>query len=129
MKLDDGGLVKVVAAPERLFRVTANASARLLRLAWQLGGRHVAVEVGEDALFIPHDAALAELVRSQGGMAVAVERPFAPEPAHHDHHGHDHDAQSCGCASHGEDAPGHQHGRQPDHAHHHHGECGCGHKG
>lgn len=118
LRLEDGRLVAVRAAPEALLEVRAGSPARLLRLAWQLGGSHVPVEVGADVLYVP--AGAAELVRGSGCAAEPVTRAFRPEKAAHDHStcGHDH--------SH-DHAHGHGH-HHHDHAHDHdHGTHGHGH--
>lgn len=118
LKLEDGRLIGVRAAEEALLEVRAGNPARLLRLAWQLGGEHVPAEVGADALYVP--ARAAELVRGAGCTATPVNRAFKPEKAAHDHstcghdhHHHDHDHGHEGHAHHH-----HPHGH--DHAHDHH---------
>lgn len=143
LKLEDGTLVQIKAAPESLLEIRAENPLRLVRLAWHLGGHHVPAEMAADALYIPNDAALGELVRGQGCSMTVVERPFQPEAeVHHHSHGDD-----CGC---GHDHHDHHHGHDHGHGHHHdhhghdhahghkhehghehqhaHGEgCGCGH--
>ncbi|WP_449256696.1 urease accessory protein UreE [Bosea sp. (in: a-proteobacteria)] len=137
LKLEDGRLVQVRALPESLLEVRAENPLRLTRLAWHLGGHHVPAEMTAEALYVPNDPALAELVRGQGCAMTPVERPFQPEPEVH-HHAH---GDACGCGHdhehhHGHDHHGHDHAHSHhDHAqeHHHahahaHGEaCGCGH--
>jgi urease accessory protein len=122
VKLEDGRLVQIKAAPERLIAITTDNPLRLMKVAWHLGNRHVATEITTEALYIAHDHVLLEMVRGLGATAEALERPFRPERgayAGHEHGpdcGHDH---------------GHAHGHSHDHAHHHehaHGDaCGCGH--
>ena len=75
LKLEDGTLVQIKAAPESLLEIRAENPLRLVRLAWHLGGNHVPAEMTADALYIPNDPALAELVRGQGCSMAAVERP------------------------------------------------------
>lgn len=139
LKLEDGTLVQIKAAPESLLEIRAENPLRLVRLAWHLGGHHVPAEMTSDALYVPNDAALGELVRGQGCSMTVVERPFQPEAevhhhAHgddcgcgHDHHHHDH-SHGHDHAPHGHD---HAHGHKQEHDHkqqHAHGEgCGCGH--
>ncbi len=139
LKLEDGTLVQIKAAPESLLEIRAENPLRLVRLAWHLGGHHVPAEMTSDALYVPNDAALGELVRGQGCSKTVVERPFQPEAevhhhAHgddcgcgHDHHHHDH-SHGHDHAPHGHD---HAHGHKQEHDHkqqHAHGEgCGCGH--
>lgn len=137
LRLDDGRLVVVKAAAESLLEVRAENPARLMRLAWQLGGNHVEAEVGADTLHIPASPANAELVRGQGCVATPVTRAFSPEKAAHDHstcghdHGHDHHGHDH-AHDHGHDHGhdhhdhghahdhGHSHGHDHDHAHHGH---------
>lgn len=127
LRLEDGRLVAVSAAEEALLEVGAGSTARLLRLAWQLGGSHCPVEVAEDRLYVPATAAAAELVRGQGGSATPVMRAFRPEKEAHDHStcGHDHHQHDHGHAAHeqhGHEQHGHeQHGQDHgyDHGHDH----------
>lgn len=109
--LQDGRLVWVEAAPERLLAIRAADDHALKRLIWHIGNRHIPAEIGADAVYIAHDHVLAEMVRGLGGTAEPVERPFRPEggayageAAGHHHHGHHHDN-------------GHGHSHDHPHAH------------
>jgi urease accessory protein len=121
VKLEDGRLVLVRAAPQSLLEIRADNPLRLMRVAWHIGNRHTPAEITADAVYIENDHVLAEMVRGQGCSMAMVERPFQPERGaydhgHDDHHGHDHAAH---------DPHGHDH-----HAHEHHAHgaaCGCGH--
>ncbi|AWN44761.1 urease accessory protein UreE [Methylobacterium durans] len=93
--LEDGRLVWVEAAPERLLEIRAPDPLALKRLIWHIGNRHIPAEIAEDAVFIAEDHVLAEMVRGLGGTAEPVERPFRPEggayAGGHEHgHGHHH---------------------------------------
>ncbi|GJD59570.1 urease accessory protein UreE [Methylobacterium dankookense] len=130
LRLEDGRLVAVRAAAEALLEVRAENPARLMRLAWQLGGNHVEAEIGADALYVPDTPANAELIRGQGCAASPVSRAFRPERAAHDHsscghdhgHGHDHDHDHAHGHDHAHDhAHGHDdHGHRHEHGHEHH---------
>lgn len=98
LKLEDGRLVLVRAAPQRLMEITAATSLRLARIAWHVGNRHTPAEIREDAIFIEPDHVLAEMVRGLGGSVREVARPFAPEAgAYHGRHAHPHaHAEPCG---------------------------------
>lgn len=110
VKLEDGRLVQVKAAPQRLLEVRAENPLRLLKAAYQVGSRHAPAEATADALYIEDDPVLAELVRQQGCTAAPVMRPFQPERGASEHEcGHDH--------GHGHGHAGHGHHR--DHGHHH----------
>lgn len=122
LKLEDGRLIGIVAAPQRLLEVKAENPLRLLRVVWHVGNRHTPAEITADALYIEDDHVLAEMVRGLGCTASLVIRPFQPEQGayagHGHHHGHDHHDH-------------HDHGHAHDHHahdHHDHGAgCGCGH--
>ncbi|MDJ1158977.1 urease accessory protein UreE [Chelatococcus sp. SYSU_G07232] len=134
VKLEDGRLVAVRAAPERLIEIRAENPLRLLRVAWHIGNRHTPAEITADAIYIAEDHVLAEMVRGQGCSATPVTRPFRPERGAYDHgahdhaHGHDH-GHTHGGHAHAHQGHGH-HGHE-HHAHghhtHDHGACGCGH--
>jgi urease accessory protein len=128
LRLEDGRLVTVRAAAEALLEVRAENPARLMRLAWQLGGNHVAAEIAAEALYVPDTPANAELIRGQGCAAVPVSRPFRPEREAHDHstcghdHGHHHHDHAHDHAHDHGHAHGHahEHGDTHDHDHGHH---------
>jgi urease accessory protein len=128
VKLEDGRLVQVRAAPERLIEITTGNPLRLMKVAWHLGNRHVATELGADALYIAHDHVLLEMVRGLGASAREVDRPFRPERgayegghdhgSHaHDHHGPDHAGHAN--PAHGEAGHVHDHKCGHDHGHGH----------
>lgn len=124
LKLDDGRLVEVRAAPEALLEIRAENPLRLTRLAWHLGGSHAPAEVTAEAIYVPDTPALAELARSQGCTANPVRRPFQPERAvadcgHDHHHGHGHGPHGHGHHhGHGHGDEGHDHDHHDrDHAH------------
>src|SRR3954463_16559313 len=58
VKLEDGRLVQIKAAPERLIAITTDNPLRLMKVAWHLGNRHVATEITTEALYIAHDHVL-----------------------------------------------------------------------
>ena len=120
VRLDDGRLIAIRAAEEALLEVRAGNPARLMRLAWQLGGNHVPAEIGADVLYVP--ASAAELVRGGGGTATPVSRAFKPEKEAHDHSqcGHDHHHHDHEHHDHGHGHHDHSHDHRHDHGHHHH---------
>ena len=111
IKLEDGRIVEVVAAPEPLVEIRAADAAALTRIAWHLGNRHLPTELMRTSLRIRRDAVIEEMARGLGGAVVAIEAPFNPEggayvrapaPDHdHDHdRDHDHDHAHHGDAHH-----------------------------
>jgi urease accessory protein len=91
LKLEDGRLVRVVAAAEELVEVTSDNPARLLRAAWHLGNRHTPAEIGKDAIYFAKDHVLVEMLRGLGLTTRPVTRPFKPERGAYDgaQHGHE----------------------------------------
>jgi urease accessory protein len=144
IRLEDGRLVQIKAAPQSLLEIRADNPLRLMRVAWHIGNRHTPAEITADAIYIENDHVLAEMIRGQGCAMAMVERPFQPERGAYDH-GHDHGAHAhddaCGCGHDHHAHAGHahaanEHGHKHAHADHDHGhadkhahgdDCGCGH--
>ena len=121
---EDGSLVRVIAAPQPLLRITACAAHGspfdLVRAAYHLGNRHVQIELQPDHLKIEPDHVLADMLRAMHLIVNAVEEGFEPEGGayaagghgHSHGHGHGHDH------GHGHEHE-HGHGHGHDHAHEH----------
>lgn len=112
LRLEDGRIVRVEAAPERLLEITCRDERALARIAWHLGNRHLATEIGDRVIHIRDDHVIAEMVRGLGAAVRSVERPFNPEGGAYGHgavHGHSH---SHGHDHHHDDGD-HDHRRHP----------------
>ena len=90
LELDTKGYVRVCAALEPVLEIDAVDRAGLLRIAWHLGNRHLAVQVVGDRLRIREDHVIAEMVLGLGGRITRIEAAFDPEfgayagaPYHH----------------------------------------------
>lgn len=79
LELDNGGYVRVCAAPERVLEIEADGPAELLRLAWHLGNRHLPVQALDGKLRIRDDHVIAEMVQGLGGRITRLNAPFDPE--------------------------------------------------
>lgn len=91
LRLEDGGIVAVVAAPERLIEVRAGPDADLLRIAWHLGNRHLPTQLLGDALRIREDHVILDMLAKLGARTEIIEAPFDPEGGAYGHgrtHGH-----------------------------------------
>ena len=128
LRLEDGRIVEVVAAPEPLAEIRAADALGLMRVAWRLGARHLDVELMPKALRIRRDPAVEEMVKGFGARVVALEAPFNPEggayvqaeaQAHAHGHGHGHEHEH-GHPHHAHGDAGHDH----DHSHEHGPDCG-----
>lgn len=102
--LEDGRRVLVCAAPEPLLEVRARDPLHLARLAWHLGNRHVAADIGAERILIREDHVLADMLKGLGAAVARVAAPFAPESGAYAHqqggHGsrHTHDPAHDGDA-------------------------------
>ena len=131
LKLEDGGVVEVVAAPEPLAEIRAADAAALTRVAWHLGNRHLPTELTKRSLRIRRDPVIEDMARGLGAIVVAIEAPFNPEGGayvraaggqehdhdhgddHGHHHDHDHDHHDH------DHEHGHGHGHDHNHGHDH----------
>ena len=107
---EDGSLVRVIAAPQPVLRIT-HCTAHgtpfdLTRAAYHLGNRHVPIELKPDHLKIEPDHVLADMLCSMHLIVVAVEEAFEPEGGAYGSHEHSHGA-------------GHSHDHAHDHEHSH----------
>ena len=108
--LDDGQVIAVEAAPEKLVEIEAADADSLMRIAWHLGNRHLPTQLMGDRIRIRYDHVIVDMVKGLGGQVREIMAAFDPEGgaygfgatmghshgphghAHdHDHdHGHDH---------------------------------------
>ena len=103
---EDGSLVKVVAAPQSVLRITHcsqhGTPFDLIRAAYHLGNRHVPIELKPDHLKIEPDHVLADMLRAMHLIVNAVQEAFEPENGAYATGGHAHDDH--------QPAKGHGHG-------------------
>lgn len=88
---DDGELIEIVAAEEKLFEILPRDRVHLTELAWHLGNRHLPVEVREDRIFILRDHVIRAMLEGLGATVNEVAAPFQPvRGAYHGGHSHGH---------------------------------------
>jgi len=119
LRLEDGRIVEVVAAPEPLAEIRSPDSLALLRVAWHLGNRHLAVELMPKALRIRRDPVIEDMAKGLGVRVMPVEAPFNPEGgAYVQAEGHGHGHEHADGHEHAHDhAHGHDHDHDHDHKH------------
>ncbi|MDZ5453736.1 urease accessory protein UreE [Labrys sp. ZIDIC5] len=90
--LKDGRTLTILAAPEELYAVRAGRQCPLAHLAWHLGNRHLAAEIGTDVILIERDPVIRTMLQGLGAEIQEVVAGFQPvHGAYHGHaHGHDH---------------------------------------
>lgn len=118
LRLENGDLVEIVAAKEKLFEITGRDRLHLTELAWHLGNRHLPAQIDEARILIQRDHVIRSMLEGLGATVTPVETAFQPvRGAYHAHGGHDHH-------DHGH---AHDHAHDHKHEHHEHGaDCGCG---
>ena len=122
LRVSDGSVLEVRAAPESLSVVESDSPMALLRAAYHLGNRHVPLQIDVHGLRYLHDHVLDDMLAGMGLLPRTMRGPFEPEhgayahgAAHaHGHAKHHHSAQ---------DHSGHEHsepGQHEPHGHHDH---------
>jgi len=127
---EDGSLVRVLAAPQPVLRITPclahGTPLDLLRAAYHLGNRHVPVELRPDYLQIEPDPVLAQMLRAMHLIVQERNEAFEPEAGAYGHgaahaaghghsHEHSHDQAHAQDHDHAHDHP-HGHGHDAAHA-------------
>lgn len=101
---EHGRIVKIVAAPEAIYRVECHDADEFARCAYHLGNRHTPVQIigdvdGHFTLRMREDKVLADMLEGLGAHVTPEQAPFEPESGAygggggHHHHGdemHDH---------------------------------------
>ncbi|MBB4290891.1 urease accessory protein [Rhizobium leguminosarum] len=117
---DDGELIEILAADEKLFEVRGRDRTHLIELAWHLGNRHLAAQIEEDRIVILRDHVIRAMLQGLGATVLDIDEPFQPaRGAYHSHGGHSHDHEHA--------AHDHGHDHKHDHGHDHEHGPGCNH--
>jgi urease accessory protein len=102
--VENGDLIEVRAANEKVFEIVPKSRLHLIELAWHLGNRHLPAQIEDDRILILRDHVIRSMLEGLGATVRDAEEPFQPvRGAYHSQGGHGHDH-------------GHGHGD-----HHHHG--------
>jgi urease accessory protein len=89
---EDRSLFQIKAAREALMMVTTTDSFQLLRAAYHLGNRHVAIQLQPDRILLQVDSVLKEMLVGLGLTVTIVSEQFTPETgAYGGGHKHGHD--------------------------------------
>jgi urease accessory protein len=104
---DDGRIYRVLAADEAVMDARCGDPTTLARVAYHLGNRHAALQIGADFVRFAHDDVLATMARGLGATITALQAPFEPEAGAYAGGAHTHGAD-------GKHAPViHDHARVP----------------
>jgi urease accessory protein len=86
LRSEDGNtIVQVIAKPEPVMTVTAPTPLDLLRAAYHLGNRHVALEVTETYLQLSPDPVLKTMLEQLNVQVAETIAPFEPEAGAYGH--------------------------------------------
>ena len=85
LRLDDGTVVEVHAAAERVADITAPDPEHLVRIAWHLGNRHLPTEVIGKTIRIRDDHVIVAMVRGLGADVEIHDAAFHPEAGAYSH--------------------------------------------
>lgn len=86
LQSENGILVRVIAKPEPVLTVTAKNPLELLKAAYHLGNRHVALEITPQYLRLSPDSVLQTMLERLGLQVTAETIPFEPEIGAYGHH-------------------------------------------
>jgi len=90
LRAADGTLLEVVAAHEPVSTVFSRNSRQLARVAYHLGNRHVALQVGPGWVRYLADHVLDAMVVQLGLPVLHDDEPFEPEAGAYGSHSHPH---------------------------------------
>jgi urease accessory protein len=116
LRASDGTTLEIVAAHEPVSTVWSRNLRRLAQVAYHLGNRHVALEIGTGWVRYLADHVLDAMVVQLGLTVIHHDEPFEPEAGAYGGHEHAHAAQPPHAHAHA--AHPHAHRHDPDHDHH-----------
>lgn len=91
LQTDCGLIIQVQAAIEQLSQGHSSDPLSLLKAAYHLGNRHVALQITEHYLCYQHDHVLDAMLQQLGLEVTIIEAPFQPEAgAYAGGHQHEH---------------------------------------
>ncbi len=113
LELEDGSLIAVRAKPELLYdvRPATGQASDLARLAWHIGNRHLAANIGMERILIRRDHVIRAMLEGLGAVVTDIEAPFHPEGGAY--------GQAGAQAPHGHQDDHHHHDRHAAHGHRH----------
>ena len=79
-------IVRIIAKPEAVMIVRGATQLDVMKAAYHLGNRHVALEVGANYLRLAPDSVLEPMLQHLGVVVTAETVPFQPESGAYGHH-------------------------------------------
>jgi urease accessory protein len=76
--LEDGRVIKVLAATEPLTEIRGRDVTHLMQLAWQLGNRHLEAQIESDRIVIRRDHVITAMLMGLDASVKNIEDVFQP---------------------------------------------------
>ena len=77
---NDGGWLRIKAAPEPVLEIKGQDDRHLIHLAWHLGNRHLPTQILDDGrLRIRYDKVIEDMLANLEAVIERAEAPFKPE--------------------------------------------------
>ena len=77
---NDGGWLRIKAAPEQVLEIKGRDDRHLLRLAWHLGNRHLPIQILDNGrMRIRYDQVIEDMLANLQAVTERMEAPFKPE--------------------------------------------------
>lgn len=77
---NDEGWIRIKAAPEDVLEIKGQGLAHTIRLAWNLGNRHLPIQIVDGGrLRLRYDRVIEEMLSNLGVTATREKAPFVPE--------------------------------------------------
>jgi urease accessory protein len=90
LEADNGLLIEIKAAEEKLSSAFTTDPLLLLRACYHLGNRHIPIEISESRVSYLHDHVIDDMLRQLGLEIVTYIGPFEPESGAYHSHSHQH---------------------------------------
>ena len=94
--LDDGRLVDIQAAEEKLYEVRGRDPTHLMQICWHIGNRHLPAQIAREwegigqRVLIQRDHVIKAMLEGLGATVTEISEPFSPEPGAYAHGDHSH---------------------------------------
>lgn len=79
LQSNDNKIIKIIAEAEELLHVTCQSNFELTRMAYHLGNRHVALQIGHDWLRLLNDHVIKSMLLHLQAEVSIIHAPFNPE--------------------------------------------------
>ena len=79
IELEDGRLIKIIAASEKLMKASSDNQLLIIRGAWHIGNRHLSCEIDIKNLTLRFDHVIKEMLENLGLVVEIIYQPFNPE--------------------------------------------------